>query len=232
MRRIVLATVAGIAAGIAGGSWAQMMPGGGGMGGGRTQMGGVPQSDTIPTAPAPDKPDIAAKKAFKAGSKSLDKARDLEDQGSKATDPDKRAGAFEKARDNYYRALDEFTEALSNDANMVEAWNSVGLVHLRLGAFGEAIDDYNHALTLKPDLEEATLHRAEAYLGVDRLDEAKGAYMELFNHERAYADELLAAMQKWLVKHQTDAGGMSAKSISSFDQWVKERDAIAKQPAA
>jgi len=232
MRRIVLATLACSASVLAGAASAQMMPGAGGGMGGRPQMGGAPPGDTTPGPPPPDKPEIAAKKAFKAGMKSLDKARELEDQGTKTADPDKRASDFEKARDDYTRALDQFTEALSNDADMVEAWDSVGLVHLRLGAFGESIDDYDHAVKLKPDLEEAILHRAQAYLGVDRLDEAKSAYMELFNHERAYADELLGDMQKWLTRHQSDAGGMSATSISSFDQWVKERDSIAKQPAA
>ena len=87
--------------------------------------------------------------------------------------------------DAYSKALDQFTEALSNKSDMVEAWNNVGYVHLRLGAYRESIDDYNHALALKPDLLEAIEHRAEAYLAVDRLDDAKAAYMDLYNHAPA-----------------------------------------------
>ena len=41
---------------------------------------------------------------------------------------------------------------------MVDAWNSVGYVHLRLGAYNESIDDYNHTLALKPELARG--HRA------------------------------------------------------------------------
>ena len=57
---------------------------------------------------------------------------------------------------------------------------------LRLGAYRESIDDYNHTLALKPDLAEAIQHRAEAYMYVDRLEEAKAAYMDLFFHDRSH----------------------------------------------
>ena len=90
---------------------------------------------------------------------------------------------MEKVGDAYSRALDEFTEALSNKGDMVEAWDNVGYVHLRLGAYQESIDDYNHALALKPDLMDAIEHRAEAYLAVDRIDDVKAPYMDLYNHD-------------------------------------------------
>jgi tetratricopeptide (TPR) repeat protein len=105
-------------------------------------------------------------------------------------------------------------------------------VHLRLGAYSESIDDYNHTLALKPDLLEAVEHRAEAYLAVDRLDEAKAAYMNLFNHARPLADQLMVSMQKWLERHHVAAAGMRPADIDSFDQWLKERDGIAKSAAS
>ena len=85
---------------------------------------------------------------------------------------------------------------------MVEAWDNVGYVHLRLGAYAEAVDDYNHVLALKPDLLEAVAHRAEANLALDRLEDAKVAYMELFTHAPNLADQLLQAMHKWLADHR------------------------------
>ena len=105
---------------------------------------------------------------------------------------------MEKVGDAYNRALDQFTEALSNKGDMVDAWDNVGYVHLRLGAYAEAVDDYNHVLALKPELLEAIEHRGEAYLAIDRLDDAKIAYMDLFNHAPTLADQLMLAMQKWL----------------------------------
>jgi tetratricopeptide (TPR) repeat protein len=213
----------------------QGYPGGGGqMPGGRPGMGsGMNQPGSeLPSTPAADKPDAAAKKAFNAGVKSLNRAREFEEVAAKATNPDKKAAAMEKVGDAYNRALDLFTEALSNQGDMVDAWNDAGYVHLRLGAYSESIDDYNHTLALKPDLLEAVQHRAEAYLAVDRLDEAKAAYMNLFNHARPLADQLMVSMQKWLERHRAAAAGMRPADIDSFDQWLKERDGIAKSTAS
>jgi tetratricopeptide (TPR) repeat protein len=219
------------AAAFAGG---QMMPGGPGgqiPGGGRPTMGGPPPDDSPPTAQT-EKPDIAAAKAYKQAMKSLDKAQEFDAAAAAASNPDKKAKELEKRDDAYNRALDQFTEALSNKGDMVDAWDRVGYVHLRLGAYREAIDDYNHTLNLKPDLLEAEEHRAEAYLAVDRLDEVRIAYMDLFNHAADLASQLMTAMQKWLADHQADARGMRASDIDAFGKWLSEREGIAKQTAS
>lgn len=178
---------------------------------------------------AEEKTDAAAKKAFAAGVKSLNKAREYEETAAKAANPDKRAAALEKVGDIYNRALDQFTEALRNKGDMADAWSYVGYIHLQLGAYRESIDDYNHALALKPDILEATLHRGEALLGADRLTDAKAAYIYLFYHERPLADQLMAAMRKWLNDHRAAAGGMRAGDIDAFEKWLRERDGAAKQ---
>jgi hypothetical protein len=207
--------------------------GGGGMPGGRPgQSSIVPGGDDMPTSTATVKPDAAAKKAYNAGVKSLNKAREYEDIAAKAPNPDKKAAALDKVNDAYGKALDQFTEALSNKGDMVEAWSNAGYVHLRLGAFNESIDDYNHALHLNSELLDAVEHRAEAYVAVDRLDEAKAAYMDLFNHDRPLADQLMAVMQSWLDSHRAAANGMRPTDIDSFGKWLQERDGIAKQTAA
>ncbi len=204
--------------------------------GGAGQMRGGPGGAGQPSVEAPnvlsDKPDAAAKKAFNAGVKSLSRARELEEAAAKATNPDKKAAALEKAGDAYNRALDQFTEALSNKGDMVDAWNYAGYVHLRLGAYYESIDDYNHTLALKPDLMEAVEHRGEAYMAVDRLEDAKASYMNLFNHARPLADQLMVSMRKWLDKHRAEANGLRAADIDAFDKWLQERDGIAQQTAS
>jgi tetratricopeptide (TPR) repeat protein len=204
------------------------MPGGAG---GRPQMGGPPD-ESPPSNPPVDKPDVTARKAFKAAMKSLDKAKEFEAAAAAASNPDKKAKEMDKVGDAYNRALDEFTEALSSKGDMVEAWDNVGYVHLRLGAFRESLDDYNHALALKPDLMDAVEHRAEANLALDRLDEVKIAYMDLFNHSPELAAQLMTGMQKWLTDRQADPRGIRAADIDAFGKWVAERDGIAKQTAS
>ena len=213
---------------------AQGYPGGAGGGvppitgsGGRT-----PQIEEVPNTPLEVKPDKAASKAYAAGLKTMAKAHELEETVASATDPDKKAKAISKLEDTYGKALDQFTEVLRNKNDMYDAWNKVGYVHLRFGAYREALDDYNHALALKPDLLEAIQHRAEANLGVDRLDEAKAAYMDLYYHARPLADQLMVSMQAWLKSHRNAANGVRAADIDAFDKWLQERDGIAKTAAS
>jgi tetratricopeptide (TPR) repeat protein len=206
----------------------------GGQIGGQGQMGprGAPPQETIPSNPSPEKPDKAAAKAYAAGTKALNKARELQDLIATSTDPEKKAKAEEKLQDTYGAALDQFTEVLRNKPDMYDAWNEVGYVHLKLGAYRESIDDYDHALKLKPDLPEAVAHRALAFVMTDRLDEAKAAYMDLFFHERPLADELMVHMQDWVQRHRAASNGVRPADIDSFDKWVTERSGIAKTAAA
>jgi tetratricopeptide (TPR) repeat protein len=215
----------------------QMMPGGQIPGGqipgvGRPGMGGAPPDESAPNPQATEKPDAAAAKAYKQAVKSLDKAQELDAAAAAASNPDKKAKALEKRDDAYNRALDQLTEALSNKSDMVDAWDRVGYVHMKLGAYREAIDDYNHVLGLKPDLLEAEERRAEAYLVVDRLDEVRIAYMDLFNHSPDLAAQLMTAMQKWLADRQADPQGLRAGDIEAFGKWLSEREGIAKQTAS
>jgi tetratricopeptide (TPR) repeat protein len=193
---------------------------------------GAPHEEEITSTPRTEKPDKAAAKAYASGMKNLNKARELEDVIAKSTDPDKKAKAQDKLGDTYGAALDHFTEVLRNKSDMYDAWNEVGFVHLRLGAYRESIDDYNHALTFKPELSVAVANRALAYLMTDRLEEAKSAYMDLFFHERPLADDLLVHMQDWVQRHRAAANGVRPADLDSFDKWVVERGGIAKTAAA
>ena len=201
--------------------------GGGGMGGRGGGMGaGIPGETTVP-APHDDKPDIAARKAYAAGMKALDKAKSFLEQAGQAPNGDKKARLQEKASDAFYRALDQFTEALSNEGDMVEAWNGAGYVHLHIGAYGEALDDYNHDLTLRPDDMDAIANRAEACLHLGRLDDVRLAYLDLFNHARERADQLMRDMQRWLAERRTDPQGLRPVDLDAFQGWIEERVRLA-----
>jgi tetratricopeptide (TPR) repeat protein len=212
----------------------QMMPG---APGGGPPVGGPPgpgsnMPEEPPETSSSEKPDVTARKAMRAATKAFDKAKALEADAASTSNPDRKAKDLEKVGDQYNVALDAFTEALSNKGDIVEAWDDVGYIHLRLGAYREAIDDYNHTLTLKPELMEAIEHRAEAYLVVGRLDDVKASYMDLYAHAPDLAGQLMAAMQKWVTAYQADAHGMRPGDIDAFGKWVTERDGIAKQTAS
>ena len=196
----------------------------GGMGpGGRSGpgRGGEPGLDS--RAHGDDKPDIAARKAYAAGIKSLNKAKAYEEQAQQEKNPDKKNNALGKATEAYYRALDQFTIALDNKGDMAEAWNGAGYVHLHIGAYGEALDDYNHDLKLSPDDMDAIANRAEACLQLGRLDDVRLAFLDLYNHARERADQLMHSMQRWLADRRTDPAGFKPAQLDDFQQWIEER---------
>ena len=92
----------------------QGYPGGGGqMPGGRPGMGSgmqQPGNESISSTPATEKPDAAAKKAFTAGVKSLNRAREYEEAAAKAPNPDKKAAALDKVDVAFVEAVDYWND--------------------------------------------------------------------------------------------------------------------------
>ena len=177
-------------------------------------------------------PEEKAKQSYNAGIKSIKKAKDYAAEAAKASLPEKKARATDKANKAYNTALEQFTDAVTNKADMVEAWNYIGFADRHLGAYAESLDAYDHALSLNPKYFEAVEYRAEAYLGLNRIDDAKTAYMDLYRDARPLSDQLLAAMQQWVIDRRADGRGPAAAQIDAFEQWLSERTTIAKQTAS
>ena len=199
--------------------------GGGGQITGAGQMGrpGGPSSSQLDTAPREEKPDAAAKKAYENAMKALRKAKEYDAVAAGAPNADKRIRAEEKASESYYRALDLFTFALANRGDLGEAWSNVGSIHLRIGAYREALDDYDHALKLQPGVPDSIEGRAEALLRLHYLQDVQSAYMDLASHARDHAERLMALMQKWLAERRVDPEGIRPAQLDAFDQWLKDR---------
>jgi tetratricopeptide (TPR) repeat protein len=177
-------------------------------------------------------PEEQAGAAYNAGLKLVAQAKEQDLDASKAPNPDKKLKLEAKAAKTYAKALDRFTEAVKILPGLYEAWNLVGFTQRHLGHYQDSLDAYNHALQLKPDYVEAIEYRGEAYLGLNRLDDAKGAYMTLFRSARNLADQLLVAMNTWLGNRRAAGATDNAAELDSFGQWVQERGTIAAQTAS
>ena len=197
--------------------------------GGGPMPGGMSSPSFEPREASPAE---QAREAYNNGIKAIKKAKDYDADADKAASPDKKAKAQEKAAKAYNRALEQFTAAVSNKPDMVEAWNYIGFADRHLGAYAESLEAYDHALSLNPKYVEAVEYRGEAYLGLNRIDDAKTAYMDLFRDARPLSDQLLAAMQKWVADRRQDAKGATAAQIDDFEKWVAERGTIARQTAS
>jgi tetratricopeptide (TPR) repeat protein len=168
-----------------------------------------------------------AQSSLEAGLAALKDADALEAQN---------AGTVSKAsdlpsalKDAYVRARKAFQDAAASDPDMAEAWNGLGYSQRKLGDYDTALASYARAITLKPGYPEATEYRGEAYLALNRVADAKQAYLDLFATNRTLADTLMTAMKKWIAAQKSGANQAAAADLAT---WVAERAKIAAQTAS
>jgi tetratricopeptide (TPR) repeat protein len=198
--------------------------GGGSMGGG-SSAGSVGDSRSSPPADA-------AKSAYNSGVRNIKKAQEYESDAAKASNPEKSAKALDKAHEYYSKSLEQFIDAVSQQPQMYQAWNYIGFANRHLGNYDAALSAYAKALELNPAYPEAIEYRGEAYLGLNKIDEAKEAYMTLFGQSRSLANELMTAMHRWTDARRKDAQGLAPEDVEAFSKWVDERSGIAAQTAS
>ena len=185
--------------------------------------GSVPSADPAPSLT----PQQKAMTAYNDGLEYRNKAWKLEEEiASGDGKAEKKAMKVAKA---YKKAIGQFRTAVEQVPEFHQAWSSLGYALRKTGQYEESLAAYDRSLAIDPRYPEAIEYRAEAYLGLDRIEEAKGAYMQLFQMDRERAAELMTAMKRWLEERREDAGGLSDEAIDSFATWVEERSDMVAQ---
>lgn len=202
--------------------------GGGSMGGGSS---GGDYGSSSSEEPKEQTPDQIAKNAYNRGVKEVDHGKSADEDAAKATDPAKKQKLAEKAQKSFTKARDYFLKAVDSRSDMYQAWNYLGYTHRKLGNYDKAIEAYDQALGYNPAYGEAIEYRAEAYLALGRLDDAKAAYMHLFRDARPLAAQLMTAMQKWVADRRVNPQGLSPEDLDAFAKWVDERTTLSQQAA-
>jgi len=175
-------------------------------------------------------PEEQAKQAYNQGVRAVKAADKLAKSAEETTDEKKKAKVLDKAKHQYENARGYFASALQRKVDMYEAWNYVGYTSRKLGEYDKALQAYDEALRLNPNYGEAIEYRGEAYLALNRIEDAKNAYMLLFQGQRPLADQLMVAMQKWVTDRK--AAGNAAPEVDALAQWIDERSNIARQTAS
>ncbi len=212
---LVIAAAVGLAhvAILANGSGAPSAPGGGGV-------------SSLPSM-TPEERAIAA---YRSGDEHRVKGKKFEDEAStkKGADIEK---TLAKAKGEYQKSLKDFTNAAKLNPKLAPAYNGMGFALRKTGDYAKALEMYDQAIELaKPKVfAEAVEYRAEAYLALNRIDEARQAYLDLFAIDRTQADSLMEAMKKWVAAHKTDPAGVAPDALSTFEKWIGERDGLSKQ---
>jgi len=182
---------------------------------------------SVPTTDPADQ----ATEAYNTGIQHRDKAWELESQAESTSDAGQRSKLETRAKKEYGKAIRAFRSATESDPTMHQAFSSLGYALRKTGDYEASLAAYDQALELEPSYAEAIEYRAEAFLGLNRLDEVKGAYMELFRGDRERADELMAAMQQWVDERRADPQGLGTEAIEEFSVWVEERSQVAGKTA-
>jgi tetratricopeptide (TPR) repeat protein len=175
-------------------------------------------------------PEERAVEAYKSGDEHRVKGKKLEEDAAtkKGSDAEKTTA---KARGEFEKSLKDFKNAAKLNPKLAPAYNGMGYAYRKTGDYAKALEMYDQAIELaKPQLfAEAVEYRAEAYLGLNRVDDARQSYLDLFGADRKQADILMAAMKSWVTARHADAAGVSPDALAAFEKWIGERDGLAKQ---
>jgi tetratricopeptide (TPR) repeat protein len=177
-------------------------------------------------------PEEEAIEYYNDGISSRDKAAAYEKEAAAETDAKKKTKLEAKAKDKHESSIKKFLTATKKDPRMFQAWGSLGYAYRVTGNYTASLEAYAKALEIQPAYTPAIEYRAEAYLGLGRLDEVKSAYMTLFNTDRKRADELTSAIDRWLEKKKADPTGIDPAKLDEFGKWASERKQLAAQTSS
>ena len=168
-------------------------------------------------------PEQEATRHFNQGIQLRDAAWKAEKKLAAESDPKKIAKLEKKIRGFYEQAVEEQLNATRLNRRFHEAYSSLGYAYRKLGDYTAALKAYDTALALKPDYPEAIEYRGQAYLGLNRIDEAKKAYMALYGSDAEKAGMLLDAFKAW-VQSGPD---VPADQVKEVEGWIADRAKLA-----
>lgn len=192
--------------------------------------GSMPQQSSPAQSMSPQQEAISL---FNNGVAARERAAKLEAELEKETEPGRRAKLEKKIQKSYESIARLQRRAAQNDPNLFQAFGELGYALRKSGDHAAALEAYDQALTLRPNYAPAIEYRAEAYLGLNRVEEAKAAFLILFNGgDKAGAQQLSLAMNRWIESRRTSPGDVSTEQVEELAKWVSQRDEISKQSGA
>jgi tetratricopeptide (TPR) repeat protein len=178
------------------------------------------QRSTASVKPADEQ---SAIDAYNAGYALIQRAEHHENLVAASRDERERSAASSDARACYEQSLAKFSAAVKWDPSMHEAQTYLGYANRKLGRHKAALAAYERALRINPDYPHAIEYQGQAFLGLDRVDEAKFNYLRLYALNQAQAHKLLRAIQSWADAHSAQPPG--GVDVPALKAWIGEREA-------
>jgi len=180
----------------------------------------------------PRTPEELARDAYNSGIDHRDKGDKLEAKAASEKKDGDRVKDMAKAADEYKKALKDFQKSAATLPTFAQAYNGMGYANRKTGDYTTALAMYDKALALAPGFPDALEYRGVAYLKLNRLDDAKAAYLDLFARDRKQADALLKEMDSWVKERAANPGTLDTATVSAFSAWLQERAKVASTTMA
>ena len=169
-------------------------------------------------------PEQQADVLYNDGISYRDKAEKLQKEAASAADAKRREKLEAKAKDKHLDSIKKFAEATQKNPNHYPAWGNLCDAYRKTGDYTSSLEACQKALDIRPNYTSAMEYRAEAYLALNRLDDVKSVYLLLFDIDRPRANELAAAIDKWIEKKKEDPSGVGPAKVEEFARWAAQRD--------
>lgn len=164
--------------------------------------------------------------AYTAGYASILRAEHAENLAAASAHEAERKVALGDAQKAYRASLPNFAAAVRLDSSMDEAYTYMGYANRKLGRYDEALHAYEQALKINPDTPHAIEYQGEAFLGLNRIDEARFNFLRLYALDQYEAAKLLQAMRAWVAANQ--AKPPPGIDVPALAAWVAEKSATLK----
>lgn len=161
--------------------------------------------------------------AYTAGYASILRAEHAENLAAASTTDAERTAALADAKKAYQASLPNFAAAVRLDHSMHEAYTYLGYANRKLGRYGEALHAYEQALKINPDTTFAIEYQGEAFLGLNRVDEARFNFLRLYALDQNQAAKLLQAISAWVEANK--ANPPAGTDVPALAAWVAEKGA-------
>jgi tetratricopeptide (TPR) repeat protein len=164
--------------------------------------------------------------AYTAGYASILRAEHAENLAAASSNDAERKAALGDAQKAYRASLPNFATAVRLDRTMHEAYTYMGYANRKLGSYDEALRAYEQALKINADSPYAIEYQGEAFLGLNRIDEARFNFLRLYALDPQHAAKLLQAMRAWLAANEAKPpAGIDMPALAA---WIAEKSASLK----
>jgi tetratricopeptide (TPR) repeat protein len=175
-----------------------------------------------PAASAKPTDEQSAIDAYNEGYALIQRAEHYESLASASSSERERSAAANDARACFEKSLAKFSAAVKFDPSMHEAQTYLGYANRKLGRHAAALTAYEQALRINPDYPHAIEYQGQAFLGLNRVEEAKFNYLRLYALNQAQAHKLLRAIRAWADAHS--AQPPEGIDMTALSLWIAERE--------